>query len=97
MSCEKGMIKKMDLNAWKAARRVFHVPPSVLSDAVRQAKHQVSELIARDGELFTADPRSPVGTAFGFNRPKRQAAEIANTSLVLQYASSRFAKSFLQG
>jgi hypothetical protein len=45
----------------------------------------------------TADPLSPVGTAFGFNRPKRQAAEIANTSLVLQFASARFVTSFLEG
>jgi len=45
----------------------------------------------------TADPLSPVGTAFSFNRPKRQAAEIANTSLVLQFASARFVNSFLQG
>lgn len=45
----------------------------------------------------TADPLSPVGTAFSFNRPKRQAAEIANTSLILQFASARFVNSFLQG
>jgi hypothetical protein len=45
----------------------------------------------------TADPLSPVGTAFSFNRPKRQAAEIANTSLVLQFASAIFVNSFLQG
>ncbi|GLG99518.1 Peroxidasin [Gryllus bimaculatus] len=43
-----------------------------------------------------ADPLSPVGTAFGFNRPKRQAVEIANTSLILEFASARFVNSFLQ-
>lgn len=97
MSCEKGMVKRMDLTAWKAARRVFHLSPSSLTDAARRAQTQVRDLIAHDSVLFTADPTSPVGTAFGFNRPKRQAAEIANTSLVLQFMSSRFVNSFLQG
>lgn len=37
-----------------------------------------------------ADPHSPVGTAFGFNKPKPQALEIANTSFLLQFATVRF-------
>lgn len=37
-----------------------------------------------------ADPHSPVGTAFGFNKPKPQALEIANTSFLLQFATARF-------
>lgn len=44
-----------------------------------------------------ADPQSPIGTAFGFSRPKRQAAKIANTSLMLEFASSRIVRSFIQG
>ena len=42
-----------------------------------------------------ADPKSPVGTAFSFSRPKRQATLIANVSRVLQFASKRFVNSFL--
>ena len=42
-----------------------------------------------------ADPKSPVGTAFSFSRPKRQATAIANISRVLQFASKRFVNSFL--
>lgn len=42
-----------------------------------------------------ADPKSAVGTAFSFSRPKRQATAIANISRVLQFASKRFVNSFL--
>ena len=42
-----------------------------------------------------ADPKSPVGTAFSFSRPKRQASAIAIISRVLQFASKRFVNSFL--
>lgn len=42
-----------------------------------------------------ADPKSPVGTAFSFSRPKRQANLIANVSRLLQFASKRFVNSFL--
>jgi hypothetical protein len=42
-----------------------------------------------------ADPKSAVGTAFSFSRPKRQASAIANISRVLQFASKRFVNSFL--
>lgn len=44
-----------------------------------------------------ADPQSPQGTAFSFSRPKRQATRIANTSLMLEFASSRLVRSFIQG
>ena len=42
-----------------------------------------------------ADPKSAVGTAFSFSRPKRQATLIANVSRLLQFASKRFVNSFL--
>jgi len=94
MSCDRGMVKKMNLAPWKASRRVFHVPTGLLAETIRLAKRDVTALIS---PLEGADPHSPVGTAFGFNRPKRQAAEIANTSLLLQFTSTRFVNSFLKG
>jgi len=50
-----------------------------------------AELALRKG----ADPKSAVGTAFSFSRPKRQATLIANVSRLLQFASKRFVNSFL--
>jgi len=41
------------------------------------------------------DPHSPAGTAFGFNKPKAQAIEIANTSFLLQFATSRLVNGLL--
>lgn len=101
MPCHQGVIKEMNLTPWKEIRRTFHISDRVIADAVSRAKKDVSKIIEQEKDLFehkrTADPLSPVGTAYGFNRPKRQAAEIANTSLVLQLISKRFVNSFLQG
>nr|CAH0106290.1 unnamed protein product [Daphnia galeata] len=67
----------------------------VLQDSARVA-HQVNGLLADyESQRKGADPKSPVGTAFSFSRPKRQASAIANISRVLQFASKRFVNSFL--
>lgn len=101
MPCHQGVINEMNLNPWKETRKTFYIPDKVIAEAVQRAKKDVSKIMEQERDLFehkkTADPLSPVGTAYGFNRPKRQAAEIANTSLVLQLVSKRFVNSFLQG
>lgn len=101
MPCDKGIMKEMKLDPWKETRRNFYFSESLLSDAVRRAKKDVTKIIEREKILYemkkNADPLSPVGTAYGFNRPKRQASEISNTSIVLQYISKRFVNSYLQG
>ena len=45
----------------------------------------------------TADPKSPSGSSYGFMKPKVQAAEISNSSYVLQFASRRFLDRLLGG
>ena len=46
---------------------------------------------------LAADPKSAIGSAYAFMRPKRQAQDISNTSMVLQFASQRFVNNFLNG
>ena len=40
-----------------------------------------------------ARSKSPVGTAFAFSRPKREALTLSNTSLLLEYTSRVFLNS----
>ncbi|CAB4061601.1 PXDN [Lepeophtheirus salmonis] len=44
-----------------------------------------------------ADPKSPIGSSYGFLKPKAQSIEISNSSFVLQYASRRFLNNLLDG
>jgi len=98
MSCEDGVIPKMDLGAWKTASPQFVIPETLLADSVTRGKREADDFVLQaefqlDGGKG-ADPKSPVGTAFSFSRPKRQATLIANVSRVLQFASKRFVNSF---
>ncbi|XP_046386027.1 uncharacterized protein LOC124155895 isoform X2 [Ischnura elegans] len=111
-SCKKGgALPAMELNpAWTSQQfslaglpiqAAIHQPDRLLTESVQRAKRDLGDVIHREMALLkqkrSADPQSPIGTAYGFNRPTRQAAEIANTSLILQFASQRFVSSFLQG
>ncbi|XP_066966367.1 uncharacterized protein [Macrobrachium rosenbergii] len=46
---------------------------------------------------LVADPKGPIGSAYAFNKPKRQAIEISNASFILQFASARFVNNFFAG
>ncbi|XP_014241110.1 uncharacterized protein LOC106661888 [Cimex lectularius] len=91
----------LNLAPWKEEKKQFIIPNKQISEAIEKAESDLLKLHKHEWMLHTqnlmADPQSPVGTAFGFNRPKRQAAKIANTSLLLEYASTRLIRSFIQG
>ncbi|XP_073996346.1 uncharacterized protein [Rhodnius prolixus] len=101
MGCSGGAIKPLDLSPWKEEKKMFLFPNKLILESLKNAQNDVSDLHKREWLLYTqnlmADPLSPIGTAFGFNRPKRQASIIANTSIMLEFASSRLVRSFLQG
>ncbi|CAH1398171.1 unnamed protein product [Nezara viridula] len=101
MPCSSGTIKSLDMSFWKEQKKLFIIPSSVLAETFKNAQSDVRNIHKREWLLYThnlmADPQSPIGTAFGFSRPKRQAAKIANTSLMLEFASSRIVRSFIQG
>ncbi|KAL1122797.1 hypothetical protein AAG570_003123 [Ranatra chinensis] len=101
MSCESGTIRRLDLQPWKEVRPLVVLPTNLLTKTFENAHKDLMDIHKQEWNLFSlnmmADPQSPVGTAFGFNRPKRQAAKIANTSLMLEFASSRIVRSFLKG
>ncbi len=85
------VIPRLNLNAWATASPRFIVPDNMLLDAIERAKRDVGHIKEREWNLFqtgqTAHPKSPIGSAYGFMRPKQQSVEISNTSRVLQYAS----------
>uniref|UniRef100_A0A0K8SGF7 Peroxidasin n=3 Tax=Lygus hesperus TaxID=30085 RepID=A0A0K8SGF7_LYGHE len=101
MSCKDGSIKQLDLSSWKEQKKEFIISNKVLAETLDKAMLDLTKLHQHEWQLYSqnklADPQSPQGTAFSFNRPKRQAARIANTSLMLEFASSRLVRSFIQG
>ncbi|XP_042860058.1 uncharacterized protein LOC122245949 isoform X3 [Penaeus japonicus] len=46
---------------------------------------------------LVASPKSPVGSAYAFNKPKSQAIKISNASFILQFASARFVNNYFAG
>ena len=102
MPCETNeVLKKMNLNAWATASPRFIVPDNMLVDAIERAKRDVTSIKEVEWNLFhtgqTANPKSPVGSAYAFGKPKAQSSEISNTSYVLQFASRRFLDTLLTG
>ena len=95
------IIQKMNLNSWATASPRFIVPDNMLLDAIERAKRDVSVIKDMEWNLWntgqTADPKSPSGSSYGFMKPKVQAAEISNSSYVLQFASRRFLDRLLGG
>ncbi|ODN04056.1 Peroxidasin [Orchesella cincta] len=94
MHCEGDAIRRIDFEKWYADQTEKNIPSSKILDAIKKARSDISRLRSREMDLWkdhkNADPHSPVGTAFGFNKPKPQALEIANTSFLLQFATVRF-------
>lgn len=46
---------------------------------------------------LVADPKSPLGSAYAFGKPKQQAIMISNSSFILQFASARFVNNYFAG
>ena len=101
MACDGStLIKKMNLNKWATASPRFIVPDNMLVDAIERARRDVSKVKDQEWHLWNtgqmADSKSPIGTAYGFMKPKQQAVEVSNSSFVLQFASRRFLDNLLQ-
>ena len=75
-------MQKLNLNPWATASPRFIVPDNMLLDAIERAKRDVSVIKDKEWSLFQrgmmASPKSPIGSAYGFMRPKRQSVEISN-------------------
>ena len=101
MACDGStLIKKMNLAKWATASPRFIVPDNMLVDAIERARRDVSKVKDQEWHLWNtgqmADSKSPIGTAYGFMKPKQQAVEVSNSSFVLQFASRRFLDNLLQ-
>ena len=75
-------MQKLNLNPWATASPRFIVPDNMLLDAIERAKRDVSVIKDKEWSLFQrgmmASPKSPIGSAYGFMRPKQQSIEISN-------------------
>lgn len=79
----------------------FREAIALLNEAVEVGQEAWSTLRNHERRLIDqnldGDPQSAIGSHFAFMRPKRQARDISNTSMVLQFATQRFANNFLSG
>ncbi|XP_043224190.1 uncharacterized protein LOC122382646 isoform X2 [Amphibalanus amphitrite] len=101
MDCSKDMIGRVNLDRWRQLSPNFVVPDEMLHESIERAKRDLGEMRHTEWNLhehhLAADPKSAIGSAYAFMRPKRQAQDISNTSMVLQFASQRFVNNFLNG
>lgn len=97
MFCSDEIFKKVDLYHWKHDSSQILMDVEVLKSVLEQAQNDIKEIYANEHTRFLEPEfKSPVNTAFKFNRPKRQAQIISNTSLLLQLASSRIVENYIQ-
>ncbi|XP_034244219.1 uncharacterized protein LOC117646942 [Thrips palmi] len=104
--CDGEVIRRVPLDAWRA-ERPYALPftlvnRTLLEDALAQAHRRVDDVHEAERQLWRqrrlVDPNSQEGVnLLGFSRPRRQALSIANTSLVLEFATARFVSGFLEG
>ena len=77
MSCDGDvLIKKMSIRKWATASPRFIVPDNMLVDAIERARRDVRKVKNQEWNLWNtgqmADSKSPIGTGYGFMRPKQQ-------------------------
>ena len=82
-------MQKLTLNPWATASPRFIVPDNMLLDAIERAKRDVSVIKDKEWSLFQrgmmASPKSPIGSAYGFMRPKQQSIEISNRQVEFHF------------
>lgn len=97
MFCSEDIFKKMDLSHWKHDSSQILMDTNLLKSIITQAQNDIKEIYSEENLHFIQpETNSPINTAFKFNRPKRQAQIISNTSLLLQLASSRIVENYIQ-
>ncbi|CAG0880270.1 unnamed protein product [Cyprideis torosa] len=98
MACNGPTIGSVNLKKWGQISPNFIVPGEVLLNSVQRAKRDIGEMKEQELEKAPAgqvDPKSPIGSQFGFLRPKRQALDISESSFLLQFASKRFVNNLI--
>ncbi|KAK4296820.1 hypothetical protein Pmani_030713 [Petrolisthes manimaculis] len=101
MACQGRNIKSVNLKKWKTASPNFIIPDKMLQESIERAKRDIGNMRDSEWNLWeaqlTADPKSPLGSAYAFSKPKQQAIMISNSSFILQFASARFVNNFFDG
>ncbi|XP_054709398.1 uncharacterized protein LOC129219104 [Uloborus diversus] len=99
-TCNSADIPAMDLKKWKTLSPRVQVSATLLKDSLSRAKRQAAELMTAESlsikkrQGLAAD-KSPQAVHLSFLRPKRQAQQITNQSIVLEIASQGFASDYL--
>lgn len=94
-------LPEIDLTKWQSEDRMGKVSPSLMSETIAKARKQILAIRQLERDAFDkrrgiASPRSPAGGHLAMVRPKRQALEISNQSLVYEIVTNNFIRSLLQ-
>ncbi|XP_065580760.1 uncharacterized protein LOC136040414 isoform X2 [Artemia franciscana] len=88
------LMPDIDLAYWESDSPALQVPDDLMELSIIEAIKKLEKRRQDEDTLFQnnlgADPKSAVGTAFGFSRPTSEAIYMSNTSLLLEYASLQF-------
>uniref|UniRef100_T1KSA2 Uncharacterized protein n=1 Tax=Tetranychus urticae TaxID=32264 RepID=T1KSA2_TETUR len=91
-------IPTMSLEPWKTESMPDRIPRSLMKDTLDKAAKQITTIreLERSSISKAASRGSPQAEHLGFNRPKRQALEMGNSSLVLEIISNNLVRSLLE-
>ncbi|CAG0893851.1 unnamed protein product, partial [Cyprideis torosa] len=72
------------------------VPSELLESSIALARNDLAERTETEKRLVqdrrTADPKGPIGTAYSFHAPSKAACQVANVSLMLEFATRELSR-----
>ncbi|XP_074603840.1 uncharacterized protein LOC141857262 [Brevipalpus obovatus] len=94
-------IPDTDLRKWKSRDDPSKISEALMKETINKAKEQILSIRNMERNAFErrrgiATPTSPAGAHLAMTRPKRQALEISNQSLIYEIVTNNFVRSLLQ-
>lgn len=87
------------LTAWLEMDHMVDVSEEMLMDALSKATQELMQRRRMEYEVWNSrggiDPKSPQGTAASFSKANKQAIQLANSSLFLEFASNEIINSLM--
>ncbi|XP_068084351.1 uncharacterized protein [Anabrus simplex] len=95
ISCE--LQPTLDLSAWQDEESTTRISDELIMQAIERAETDMLLRKQKEYQVWAkyggVDPKSPAGTAASFSKANKQALALANTSILLEYASEELLNS----
>ncbi|KAB0798263.1 hypothetical protein PPYR_09256 [Photinus pyralis] len=97
ISCNQHTLPQ--LTPWLEMDTTADLSEEILMEAIAKAEREVLQRRKMEYEVWSTvggiDPKSPAGTAASFSKANKQALKLANSSLLLEFASNEIINSLL--